>query len=96
MSAYDLHLPFLAAIRVGSRVAIEIYEDDPENAVIVDLETGVRWGTWSTWGASFEKKPKLARRSELVVRDCWVMSQGFKIRTRLLVEDLPAPEGPYR
>jgi hypothetical protein len=102
MAVHEIKVPFLAAVPVGNRIAIEIYDDDPQHPVIVDLVTGIRWGSSQTWGMEFGfRAPKLSRRSEVVVRGCWVGSgMGFntnvQAHTKLLVEEPPKPEGPYR
>ena len=100
MAVHEINVPVLAPVAVGNRIAIEIYDDDREHPVIVDLTTGIRWGTAATWGTEFGlRAPKLSRRSEVIVRGCWVGSDmGFqgKTHTRLLVEEPPKPEGPYR
>jgi hypothetical protein len=101
MAVHEIKLPFLAPVAVGHRIAIEIYDHDREHPVIVDLVTGIRWGTVHTWGTEHGSRvPKLSRRSELIVRGCWVGSDmGFNMNathTKLLVEEPPPPEGPYR
>jgi hypothetical protein len=100
MAVHEFKLPFLAAVPVGSRVAIEVYDDNPRAPVIVDLATGIRWGSAVVYGPEFEKQSRLSRRSEVIVRGCWVGSNmGFTnvgTHTRLLVEEPPEPEGPYR
>src|SRR5690349_11056564 len=101
MAVHELKLKFLCPVAVGNRIAIEIYDDDREHPVIVDLVTGIRWGTAHTWGTEFGlRAPKLSRRSEVIVRGCWVGSgMGFNMystHTKLLVEEPPPSEGPYR
>jgi hypothetical protein len=101
MAAHELKLQFLAPVPVGNRIAIEIYDDDPQHPVIVDLGTGIRWGTAHTWGTQHGlRAPKLSRRSEVIVRGCRVGSaMGFnsnETHTLLLVEEPPPSEGPYR
>lgn len=99
---HEIKLTFLAAVPVGNRIAIEIYDDEREHPVIVDLVTGIRWGTARTWGFDFGmRSPKLSRRSEVIVRGCWVgsgmgLESGGSVHTRLLVEEPPPAEGPYR
>ena len=102
MPPKEIHVPFPAPIPVGHRIAIEIYDNNSTLPVIVDLVTGIRWGSGVVWGRRFDRdpKPKLSRRSEVIVRACWVgADMGFnanETHTKLLIEDPPPSEGPYR
>lgn len=94
---------FLVAVPVGHRVAIEYHEFDAGVIgrkmeidrrwfVVVDLETGIRWGSKYTWSAEItpspERRPK--ERVEGTVRGCDVSShmgsQFHDVWTRITVE----------
>lgn len=100
MPPKEIQVPYAAPIPVGHRIAIEIYENRSVLPVIVDLVTGIRWGTGIIWGRRFDARPKLSRRSEVIVRGCWVGADmgpnGNETHTKLLIEDPPPSEGPYR
>ena len=96
----EIRVPFLAPIPVGHRIAIEIYDNNAQVPVIVDLVTGVRYGSGRILGRQFEATPKLSRRSEVIVRGCFVGTEmGYsltEVQTKLLIEEPPPSEGPYR
>ncbi len=95
--------PFLAAVPVGHRVALEYHEYDAGVIgrkmeidrrwfVVVDLDTGIRWGSKYTWTAEIapNAERKLKERYEGTVRGCDVSShmgsQFHDVWTRLTVE----------
>ncbi|HQP35223.1 MAG TPA: hypothetical protein PLI95_08595 [Polyangiaceae bacterium] len=105
MPLQNIVCTFLAPIPVGHRVALEYHERevglmgrtkeiDGQWFVVIDLDTGIRWGSQYSWSRDPpfvedpDRKPK--ERYEGVVRACDVSSfmgvENLATWTRLVVD----------
>lgn len=105
VSPHTFLCTFLAPVPVGHRVAVEYHEEDVGTFgkklqidgrwfVVIDRDTGIRWGSQYTWSRDppFRPNPsrRVAQRWEGVVQSCDVSShmgsESQDIWTQLVVD----------